>query len=287
MMTPWMRILSLSLFCLALPVSGTTQTILRMDYSSTAADRGGWPGLMGTNGGTFVRTRIPGVGPFGEDVYELAQRYAPNLRDYGGQYYWGWNGVIEPGPLPQGSRRYYRLWLRFSPGTNFRGLELDGTYTTGMINKLMIIGDGCGRPCRVIFWYRGDAGRPRFALSIDGGDNYVAAPLQTVGQWMSLQLELTSSTTTTSADGSYKLWINNNDYANPTAVKTGFQLNPWNWEYVMLGAYENDGLAADGEHTYQQTGFVASTAFDATFYRPLVPTTTPTRPLNIRRRAAR
>jgi hypothetical protein len=259
------------------------QVFFRMNYDAGASPAGGWPTAV-QNGTLFTQTHVPGGGPQGEDSYDVAQRYTgSSAPGYGGEFYWGWNGNIESQNPAQGTRRYYRWRMRFTPTTNFRGVHQDGS-ATSLTNKVLIVGDGCGRDCRVIVNYRG--GNPGQAgylrIQIDGGSYLADTPPLNVGEWLDIQVELDSATTTSSGDGAYKLWVNNNNYSSPTAQRAGFQLNPVNWRYVMLGAYNNNGLASGGVHAWRQTGFEASTAFDAGWHRSGSSSTLPMRPTNLR-----
>lgn len=259
------------------------QVFFSMDYSLGAAPGGGWPGTVPT-AATHNRSRVTGGGPQGEDAYELIQLYTgSSAPGWGGEYYWGWNGNLESQDPPQGARRYYRWRMRFSPTTNFRGVySNDGTPTT-LGNKILMIGDGCGRNrCRVIVSYRGATNGTQaefLRIALDGGEDPADTPPVNVGAWIDVQIEIDSSTTTSSGDGAYKIWINNNDYSRPTAQRTGIQLNPVRWRYVFLGAYNNNGLQSDGVHAVRQTGFQASTGFDPTWS---VNSRTPSAPTNLR-----
>ena len=260
------------------------QVFFRMNYSAGAAPAGGWPVVVQA-GTTFTRTHAPGGGPQGEDAYDLTQRHTGSgAPAYGGEFYWGWNGNIEGQNPAQGDRRYYRWRMRFTPNSNFRGVYQDGS-PTSLTNKVLMIGDGCGRnACRVIVNYRGgNAGQVGYLrIQIDGGESLAETPPLNVGEWLDIQVEVDSSSTTSSGDGAYKLWVNNNNYGSPTAQRAGFQLNPVNWRYVMLGAYNNNGLASDGVHAWRQTGFEASTAFDSGWHRSGGTSSLPARPTNLR-----
>ncbi|MCC6952607.1 MAG: hypothetical protein IT290_00665 [Deltaproteobacteria bacterium] len=253
---------------LSSPALVSAQVYFRMDYSAAAAPGAGWSGVVPV-AYTHDRQRIAGSGPNGEDSYQLTQLYstAPGL---GGEYYWGWNGYLEPSDPTQGSSRFFRWRLRFSPETNFRGVYSQDGRPTTLTNKLLMVGDGCGRnSCRAIISYRGadDGTRAEYLrIALDGGDNPADALSLPVGEWINIQIELDSSTTTSSSDGAFKIWVNNNNYAQPTAQRTGFQLNPVNWRYVFLGAYNNNGLQQSGVHSFRQTGFEAARSFDSSWH---------------------
>jgi len=240
------------------------QTFFSMDYSSAASPNGGWYAKELES--KYARTRVAGAGPTGQDVYELVQRYAPGTSDYGGQFSWGWDGNVERADPAQGSKRYYRWRMRFSPETNFRGINWTDGSPSGMQNKLLIVGNTCGSRCRFILSYQAepDRGQVRnFRIQLDGGADLADTGSFPIGEWLNIQVELDSSTTSSTSDGGYKIWINNDNYGAPTAQRTGITLNPTNWKYVILGGFMNDGLRSDGVHTFRQTDFQASTSFDA------------------------
>lgn len=257
------------------------QTFFSMDYSSATSPNGGW--FAKSLEPTFTRTRVAGGGPTGQDTYELAQRYASGAPSFGGQFTWGWDGHLEPADPAQGSKRYYRWRMRFSPQTNFRGINWADGSPSGMQNKLLIVGNTCGSRCRFILSYQAepDRGQVRnFRIQLDGGVDLADTGAYPVGEWLNIQIELDSSTTPSTADGGYKIWINNDNYGAPTAQRTGITLNPTNWKYVVFGGFMNDGLRSDGVHTFRQTDFQASTSFDAG-WNTGADTTSPNPPTNV------
>jgi hypothetical protein len=240
------RSIGLTLFMtIVLSSPAFAQVFFRMDYTVGAAPNGGWPEVA-TSGTTHTRSRVAGGGPQGEDTYELTQLYTGSrVTGWGGEYYWGWKGTLE--------------------------------------SQDLMIGDGCGRNrCRVIVSYRGADNQRQIQflrIQLDGGEDNADTPPINVGEWVNVQIEVDSSTSTSSADGAYKIWINNNDYSRPTAQRTNIQLNPVLWRYVFLGAYNNNGLQPDGVHSWRQTGFEAATTFDAAWHRG---GTMPSAPANLR-----
>jgi hypothetical protein len=246
----------------------SAQTFFSMDYSAAADPNAAWNAESVTSG-PFNRQRIAGGGPSGQDAYDLIQYRDTSFRPefYGGQFRWGWSGNIEPSDPPQGARRYYRWRMRFSPDTNFRAVDWgNGSSPSALVNKVFLVGDG-GRTdrCRVILEYTADpdAGNVRrMRLQIDGGEDPALSGPWPIGQWLNIQIEVDSSSTPSSPDGGYKLWINNNDYGSPTAQTTGITLLTSNWKFVRLGAFVSHGLASGGVHAFRHTDFQASTTFD-------------------------
>ena len=265
------------LLCLIAATPVSAQVFFRMDFDAGSAPNAGWTAT--STSATHNRIHIPAGGPDGDDAYELVQRVTgASSPFFGGEFYWGWTGMIEPQNPAQGARRYYRFRMRFSPNTNFRGLDTGGSPTT-LINKVLLVGDGCGRSdCRVILNYRGlDNFRQAYLqLQIDGGASPATTPAVNIGEWLTVQVELISSSSSSSANGGYKIWVNNNNYGSPTAQRTGIVLNPVNWRYVMLGSYVNNGLASNGVHTIRYSGFEAATTFDAGYFRGPSSPATPT-----------
>jgi hypothetical protein len=263
------------------------QILFNMDYSAGAYPNAGWTSSRSENE-RWRRARIAGGGPSGQDAMELTQLYAGSSSSWGGQFYWGWMGDVESQDPPQGARRYYRWRMRFSPNTNLRALNWNDGSRTGIENKLLIVGDTCGSSCRFILTYEGDITNNRvgaFRLQLDGGAFRVGTPPQAFGQWLNIQIELDSSTTTGSGDGGYKIWINNNNYGSPTAQISGFQLNPRNWRYVGFGYYNNHGLASDGVHIWRHSDFQVATTFDSNWGSGGSGSTTvppPQQPTNVR-----
>ncbi len=254
-------------------VDAQSQMIFRMDDSPSAV-RAGWPAEVGPSV-TYTKSHVVGGGPYGENAYRFIQHHTGNsVRDYGGEFYWGWNGNIEPADPAQGSSRFYRFRIWFSADTNFNGLYWQDGSNTRLGNKLLMVGDGCGRNrCRAILGYRGggsDGSRlvEYIRLQLDGGEDPTeVGPLQT-GVWYNVQIEIDSSSTVSLADGAFRIWLDNNNQLAPSAQRTGIILNPVNWRYVFLGAYNNNGLASDGVHHFQISSFEVSSQFDPSWHRP-------------------
>ena len=260
-----MRTMLVGLFVALCATTAHAQTIFTMNDSGTPS--AGWPGGAVPTSATHERVHLPASGPQGGPAWEFRQRYAPAEPGYGGEFYWGWNGTIESDP-PQGARRFYRWRMRFDPANNWRGTFWQDGSPINITNKILMVGDGCGRNnCRVIVSYRGvpDGSGAEVRIAIDGGVTPTPDVFLPKGQWLDIQLEADSSTTTSSGDGAFKLWVNNNDYTRPTSQITGIQLNPVRWGYVFLGAYNNNGLASGGVQNFRVAGFQAATTFDASW----------------------
>lgn len=244
-------------------------TLFSMDYSASADPNAGWT-AESTSLGPFTRTRVASGGPAGQDAYDLAQYYSPTFRPefFGGQFRWGWAGNVETSDPARGVARFYRFRLRFSATTNFRGIDWgDGTSPSSMTNKLLMVGDGGAESrCRVIVEYRGvpDAGNLlRLRINIDGGVDAVDTGPWPLNTWLNVQIEAKSSTNMSTPDGYFRMWVNNNSYASPSANRPTITLSQANWRFVRLGAYASNGLMADGVHTIRLADFQAAESFDS------------------------
>ena len=242
--------------------------LFSMDYSAAAYPECGW--RLAERTASWASGHVPGGGPAGQDAIEMRQLVNLEALDWGGQYDWGWQGDIEPQDPPPGAVRYYRWRMRFSPESNFRGLSGDGRHSN-ITNKVLIVGQGCQTgPCRVVVSYRanGDFGHiGYFRVQIDGGVDLIETGSYKRGEWLDVQVEMRSSSTADTPDGGYKIWINSRAYRSPTAQRSGIILHSENWKYVWFGAYNNEGLAADGVHTWRHADFQVAETLDNTWSR--------------------
>lgn len=242
--------------------------VFTMDYAKAAYPGCGW--TPWDQNDSWKAEHVEGAGPGGRDAIEMRQLSNLGARDYGGQFNWGWRENIEPSEHPGGVRRYYRWRMWFSTDSNFQGVSIDGE-PSNITNKLLIIGQGCrtGR-CRFILSYRTDRETRRigyFRAQIDGGEDHVDTGSYERGHWLNVQVELTASSSESAADGGYRVWINNDAFARPTAARAGIVLHAANWGYVWFGAFNNDGLAAEGTHAFRHSGFEVAETFDNTWHR--------------------
>jgi hypothetical protein len=244
------------------------QVFFRMDYSAGAYPNAGWSAIP--TSASWTRSHVPGAGPNGQNVIELRHLSNLSAQDYGGQFNWGWRQTIEPSDPPQGAKRYYRWRMWFSPDSNFRGVSSATGSSANISNKLLIVGQGCDtRRCRFILTYRTDRDNLRlqyFRLQLDGGVDAASTGPYEKGQWLDIQVELSSSSTSTAGDGAYRLWINNNNYSSPTTQRTGIVLHPANWGFVMFGGFNNDGLETTGIHNWRSTDFEAAYTFNSNWH---------------------
>jgi hypothetical protein len=239
--------------------------LFRADYAREAYPALGFGGAETEHEGTrFTRTYLPTGGPQGQPAVRLAAKPCPGCSSSGGQYNWGNRGNIVPTDARDGESRFYRWRARFDG--NHRGLGWEDGASGGMQNKFLIVGQGCGRDCRVILSYQtGDRGIRNFRLQKDGGDDHVDTDSYPNGKWLDIQVEIAPAP---GNDGAFRLWIDNGRQDKPTGEQKKIPLHGTNARYVWLGAFMNDGLAGDGSHNVDLTDFEIGTAFDPTWDRP-------------------
>lgn len=239
--------------------------IFRATYTAAAYPNLGW-GSSETQmlGVRFDRSFIAGAGPQGQGIVRFAARHCPGCSENGGQYNTGNRRDMASTDPPNGSKRYLRWRMRFAG--NHRGLPWGGGSGPSTIqNKIVIVGDGCGANCRFIMTYQTEtAGVRNFRLQKDGGAEVVDTGSYPNGQWLDVQVELAPNTNST---GSYAIWVENNTYATPTARKANIAFVSTGHKYVWFGGYMNDGLMADGTHSYDSTDFEYGATFDPNWNR--------------------
>lgn len=282
--------MALALVSIAIPLRGQSTIIFRPDYSQGAFPQAGWGRAIDEKFGVrWTRSFLPTGGPFGGPAHRLTELPRPNDAECGGQHGWGWDRNIETSDPPRGAagKRYYRWAMRFTSASNFRSSSPPSCEPAMASDKLFIVGQGCGsRNCRVILTHKVQPSdrRAQFTLAIDGGVHQTETGyiVDTSG-WLFLQLELTPSTSTSTTDGGWRLFINNN--TTPALTRTGIRLDPENWKYIAFGAYNNNTLLAGGTHEFDTALFEAATTFDSNWYRTgssgPVPPPPPTQPSQV------
>lgn len=214
----------------------------------------------------FTREFLPTGGPVGRPAHRLKMRYCETCNDFGGQFNWGNRANLFDSDPPPGTRRYYRFRMRVS-GNN-RGRSWDDGAPSDITNKVLIVGQGCGRGCRFILTYEtADGGGIRnFRIQKDGGEDLDDTGSFPPDKWLSVQVELLTGKPGAS-DGGYRLWVNNGDYKRPDAKRDRIELHGANHRYVWLGGFVNDGLMSDGTHVLDLADFEIGTAFDPDWHR--------------------
>ena len=234
--------------------AASAQVLFRMDYSSSAYPNGGWNGGAVAESSHFTRQLIAGGAPDGSNA--ILMHHIPG--DPANQFYWGWSGSVEGSSPGGGAVRYFRWRMFFPTNTNFSGGSLGA-----VVNKLLIVGDGCGDGCRVIVTYGPRTGNTdvNMTVQIDGGISPITVTNLPKGQWLNIQIEIRGSTG--GNNGGYKIWVNNNNYNSPSAQLGTISLTAREWNQVKFGAYCNANLASNGVNDWRHANFEAATAFDA------------------------
>ena len=255
-----MRLLvALFIVCVAVISSEAQKTPLAVlnCTPSNFPDCGGWR-LRSTNPYWSWRL-LEGAGPQGRHAVEFTQNTASNHA----QYYLGWTGPALPDP-PQGSVRYLRM--RFKPigAIDLRGVSDIWT------DKFIILADGDNPTGRVICTLR-DNGKSSDNLgifcsrNIDGYPNATNIVPLSADAWTSLQFEFKSSSTTSSADGSLKIWRNENNFSKPSQQSGQFQLDAIRWGELHIGYYANATLTTGGRLVFQIADVEWDDEFDKTY----------------------
>ena len=251
------------------PVPGSL--FFEMDYSAATAPIGGWNGIRPDNA-DHTMTRVAGIGPTGQDGYRLVMDHTGPM---GGDNYWGHGRVFTGAPFAYGDRVYFRWRFRWRPGTDCRAYEQGGTGLLSAIyrNKILIVNDAsssatsrfimqveCNRNPLNYYW----------RLQKGGGVDPAQTPTYAVStNWVDVQVELQYSSAAGVADGAYRIWIDNNSRAAPSAQVTGILLHAdVSPGYVQFGAYFNNGVYPGGIIAWEHTNFQIGDDFDIGWDNP-------------------
>jgi hypothetical protein len=231
------------------------EILFRMDYSEAAWPSAGWWAQIEQYGVRWTRQWVAGAGPQGQNVAQITE--LPGT----GQHGWGWHGHPIP-DLQEGGVRYFRWRHRVMPESNC-------LHTPS--NKLFVVSSGCTiEHCRVIVQPKCNPQRMvQYNFQIDGGVFQVETGyIYPVGTWLNVQLEVNEASSFSAEDGSLKLWVNNNNYAQPTIQNLGINLRTGgeNSSYVIFGGYNNTGDVPAGATNIQQyTDFEIATDFSSSW----------------------
>jgi hypothetical protein len=243
--------------------------------ASNFADCGGWqPRPVNAY---WTRRFVQGGGPQGQDAVEISQLTS----SVHAQYYLGWSGPSLPNPA-QGAVRYLRMRFK-TVGT----VSLNGVSDVWS-DKFIIVADGDNPTGRVICHLR-DNGISSDNLAISCSRNIDGYPNATQGyvplprdQWSNLQFEFKSSSTTSSANGSIKIWRNQNSYSAPSTQSGQFQLNAIGWGAISIGSYANATLASGGRVVFQLADVEWDDQFDPNYNVGGGTSSAPAPPQNLR-----
>jgi len=275
----WNRLGLAALFAaLASPAAAQITPITQLNCTSGTWPACGWGPMNVTPYSS--RTLLPTGGPQGQPAFQLDQLPATSHA----QYYLGW--TTNAGSHPQGSTRYIRLRFKVLSPVSLYGNDVSWG------NKFIIVGDGDNPTGRVMCILR-DNGMVETTMAIqcqrniDGDPNRTGLITLSPDVWHSLQLEMKSSTTTSSGDGRLRLWIDgaNSNISAPTSQSGSFQLNAINWQNLNIGYYAGTTIRAGSHVSMQIADFQYDDAFDAGFHTGSSgggPPTPPATPTNLR-----
>lgn len=242
----------------AVPASAQTTPLARLSCNSgNYPDCGGWRPIN-TNA-YFSRRLVTGAGPQGQDVVEFTQTPSSTHA----QYYLGWFGPSLPHP-PAGVTRYLRMRIKPIGPINLSGVADIWS------DKFVILADGDNPTGRVIC-HLSDNGVTSDNLTfwcsrnIDGYPNATPRVAITANVWNELQIEFKSASSTSSGNGSLKVWKNTNNYSAPSAQSGLMQLNAINWGNVSVGYYANATLSPSGRMVMQMADMEWDDEFDGTW----------------------
>lgn len=150
------------------------------------------------------KTFLPTGGPQGQSATLIEHLQA----DHQFQYYFGFGGIPNLAPVPQGAKRVFRERLYIEPGVNLAGNQ--GPWSA----KSWIVADGQNIGTNRIIGHYGVGGTNDIdfyvgaSRNIDGGIYAAGGPPLAPGRWHYIQYEFQSSTTATSPDGYIRVEIN-------------------------------------------------------------------------------
>jgi len=222
---------------------------------------------------TWSRSRIPGAGPGGQDVYRITQ-LASDLVAFGGDFSYGWGAGDLLALQPNGQSRFYRLRWKFTSETDFNGRRQTGGAPGNVHrNKLIIVGDGSSVPhSRVIAGLAGtpvEGGSPSWNLNIgkDGGDDqFTSAEFTALGTWQDIQIEVHYSSAPDATDGYYRVWIDSGSYNQPTLTSGNIVVNRPDSNALSFG-YIHNGIAEGSQYAFEHCEFPVALSFDAAWDR--------------------
>lgn len=248
---------------------GAPGALFSMVYGSGDPPNYGW-GSARSNATHFSTARVAGGGPSGRDCVEITHVPGDYLTECN-QFSGGWTGTVEGSTPAQGQSRYFRYYFRAdatTTGNKARGTAGACATETGIDVKMIIH----GTDDRIIHNYTTQPSgiNMRFAIGIDGGVNQITAGNIANGTWCAVQGQLISSSTASTADGGYRIWISNDTVGSPDAdsiVQFGGRIiRTTGWTTSGLWDFVNVCLSSDGVHKIRIAGYQYDDAFDPSFF---------------------
>jgi hypothetical protein len=269
--------------CLGVAASASAQQVFfRANFSPSAAPLHGFSSIRDTYlNSAWSLTSLPGAGPNGTDAVDI------NLRGVGSptENYVGWYRPLGA-EVPQGATRYIRMKIKLVGPISYQSVGSSGSWST----KMVILGDGGESQHRVMWNLRSgpSTSQPIFVIekNIDGGSTRISTNPLPVNQWIAAQLRIRSSSTTSSGNGQFALYMGN-DNANestPTMQSGNFSINTADWDQLLGLGYYCDYMRSAGHVQYQFAAFEVGDRFDPLWHigSSSGDPASPTAPTNVR-----
>lgn len=251
-----MRATIMLLLALWVATPATAQVLFESDFSTTS------PYGFSANWGDFTyytNTPSPDGGPGNRPWV----RQAHIVTGTTAQYYHGWEVTGLPA-VTQGASRFYRWRMRVDSGFNALGNgDVWGT-------KFIIIGDGIvSDGDRIMVLASPRTGNTDFTLRLSKNISSDFTPdveLTKGTTWVSIQMEVDTSTTTGTADAVYKFWMNSDAYGSPTSSYSGFTQTSAGMTQFRFGFYAGATLATGGQAIMDFAEIEVADSFDASWH---------------------
>jgi hypothetical protein len=191
----------------------TSTPLWRMNITAGAAPHFGW-GIFDPSNREGIQWRtsfVAGGGPGGRDAAQV--QMIPLASGGFGANIWEGAGSARPS---QGGVRYIRYYIYYSNVTHLRRAQ-DGDFW-GVKTVLINANPDTERAIETSAPHTAAENlQIRFGKNINGPpDETIGDPLLRVG-WNAVQLGIFTSSTTTSRNGGYRVWLNNDQYSSPSA----------------------------------------------------------------------
>ena len=156
---------------------------------------------------------VAGGGPGGRDAAQV-QMIPLSSGGYGANIWEASNGVV----ASQGSARYIRYYIYYSNVTHLRRAQ-DGDFWG--VKTVLNANPDTERAIETSAPHTAAENlQIRFGKNINGPpDETVGDPLLRVG-WNAVQLGVFLSSTTSSRNGGYRVWLNNDNFSSPSAASS-------------------------------------------------------------------
>lgn len=238
--------------------------LFRADFDAGASPLFGFTTLRdGFLDSAWRLTHLPAGGPRGAPAVDITMLGVTDPPEN----YVGWFRDLAGIDVPQGATRYLRMRIRLVSPIQYRSVGNAGSWST----KLVILGDGGESSQRVMWNLRSgpSVSEPVFVIekNIDGGATRITTQPLPVDTWIAAQLELRSSTTPSSGDARFRLYLgpDNANPATPTYESGSFSISTADWDAILGLGYYCDYMRPGGNVRFQISAFEYDDEFDPTW----------------------